>query len=221
MSTKRARRRKQRTQEMIDEAMAIVLEGGLEKLTIARLAHRLDAAVGAIYRYFPSKDVLMVALQKQAISAFHRDLEKRLGQSPTHRNTKIRALKRLVYACRCYLEDATTEPIRHRLIDAFLSSPEALLEDDDAKEINASTISPIVELFVQRFDAAVEAGALEAGDNEQRTYVLWAGLHGLDHFRKRDRILPSKLQVKALTQATLTGLLAGWGAEDKHIAKAF
>ena len=40
------------------------------------------------------------------------------------------------------------------------------------------------------FEEAAGAGALDAGDAGQRTRVLWATVHGLDHMRKRDRRTP-------------------------------
>jgi hypothetical protein len=43
--------------------------------------------------------------------------------------------------------------------------------------------------------------------------VLWAALHGLDHFRKRDRIQPVELRVAALELELYRGLLLGWGAD--------
>ncbi|MFT7579966.1 MAG: AcrR family transcriptional regulator, partial [Myxococcota bacterium] len=59
---RRAQRRETRKQEMLDAAMGIVLDEGIEALTIARIAARLDAAVGALYRYFPGKEALIVGL---------------------------------------------------------------------------------------------------------------------------------------------------------------
>ncbi|MCA9555215.1 MAG: helix-turn-helix transcriptional regulator, partial [Myxococcales bacterium] len=58
-----AARREARRQAIVDEALALVTEGGFEALTLQRLAGRLGYAVGALYRYFPSKEALLAALQ--------------------------------------------------------------------------------------------------------------------------------------------------------------
>ena len=50
-----------------DTAMMIVTTEGIDALTMARLASELDAAIGAVYRYFPSKGALVAQIQGQAI----------------------------------------------------------------------------------------------------------------------------------------------------------
>ncbi|MEL6182651.1 MAG: TetR family transcriptional regulator, partial [Myxococcota bacterium] len=65
--TRRELKRKARREEMLHAAMSIVVNEGVSALTIARLARELDAAVGALYRYFESKQALITALQRQAI----------------------------------------------------------------------------------------------------------------------------------------------------------
>jgi len=39
----------------------------------------------------------------------------------------------------------------------------------------------------------VAAGTLAPGDTRLRTLAVWAAVHGVTHFRKRDRILPANL----------------------------
>ena len=80
MSTRRARRRAARRQEIVDAAMQLVLEDGLDGLTIARLAKEVDAAVGAIYRYFDGKEAVIVELQLLAVQRLVEQLQARLEQ---------------------------------------------------------------------------------------------------------------------------------------------
>jgi hypothetical protein len=51
--------------------------------------------------------------------------------------------------------------------------------------------------------------------------VVWAAMHGLDHFRKRDRIMPTQLRVSALREQTLLALFAGWGGDRDRFAEAY
>ena len=60
--TPRQQRRIQRTRELLDIAEQILLEEGVDALTMVHLARRASAGVGALYRYFPSKDDLVAAL---------------------------------------------------------------------------------------------------------------------------------------------------------------
>ena len=219
MSTRRQRKRQARQAQMLDAAMKIVVNKGLDALTIARLARSLDAAVGAIYRYFPSKAALLVALQIQAIELFHEDMRgasDRISAQLIERGhdpetSSSGALCRIFMVLNTYISDAERAPDRHRLIDQLMSTPVPLLNEAELEVVGRS-LGPILGFVSELLDKASAIGALSAGDSAQRTHVLWASLHGLDHFRKRDRFEPPNLQVKALTEATATALLLGWGA---------
>lgn len=221
---KRRVRHDQRRQRYLSEAMKLVVEEGLEGLTIARLAARMRGSNGAIYRYFPSKESLLVSLQEVAIGDFHAfmvealaRLEQRLGVGPT---PAVRALARLMIGFEAYLRHADESPRPHRLVDAFLSSPEAVLSDEEAAGIGARLVSPILDLFASLLGEAERAQAIDPGDAPQRTHLAWAIVHGLDHFRKRDRINPPSLQVHALLPAARRSYLRGLGASPDQIRVA-
>ncbi|MEZ6185906.1 MAG: helix-turn-helix domain-containing protein, partial [Planctomycetota bacterium] len=76
----RQERREARTRELLDAAMELLVAEGLKGLTIGALAQQVDAAVGAIYRYFPSKTALLVALQLRAIEELRREVEAALAR---------------------------------------------------------------------------------------------------------------------------------------------
>src|SRR4051812_45711991 len=63
---RRERNRQARRSEYLRVAMGLVNGGGLEALTMQAMADELDAAVGTIYTYFPSKVALMAELQKES-----------------------------------------------------------------------------------------------------------------------------------------------------------
>jgi len=50
-----------------DAALGLVESGGLDGLTVKLLADELDYAVGALYRYFPSKSALVGELQRHVV----------------------------------------------------------------------------------------------------------------------------------------------------------
>ncbi len=213
--SRRERRRAARLQSMLDAAMQIALTEGLEKLTIAHLARKLDAAVGALYRYFPSKDALLAAMQRQAIDGLSADLCTAFREAEIVLKGSTRrgaCLARAVLIAPAYIADAYRHPGRHRLIDTWVSSPSPLLSDEEASSVNES-LAPILAQAVDLLERAVVDKVLYAGDNFARAHVLWAAAHGLDHFRKRDRIQPKNMQVPMLMDETLRCLLVGWGAE--------
>ncbi len=224
VTDKRKVRHDQRRDRYLAEAMKLVVEEGIEGLTIARLAARMRGSNGAIYRYFPSKESLMVSLQELAIADFHAFMTERLERLeatlPKGVPAKVRALARLGCAFECYLRHAVASPRPHRLVDAFLSSPEAVLSDAEAASIAERLVAPILEQFAATLAEAEATGAIDAGDRAQRTHLAWAIVHGLDHFRKRDRINPAALRVEALLPAARHSYLRGLGASAETIGLA-
>jgi len=219
--TRQQRRRQERVNELLDAAMAIALEEGLEKLTIARIAKKLDAAVGALYRYFPSKDALIAGMQNRAIEAFGRDLAAIFARADAELAELggVGTLAGAVVVVPAYLADSDRNPARHRLIDGWVSSPSPLLSDEQARAVN-ETLAPLVRLVTDHIGRATAAGMLQNGNDDARAHVLWALMHGLDHFRKRDRLQPPALRVDRLQALGLQSLLMGWGAAENDANEA-
>ena len=202
--------------------MEILAEGGIEALTIPRLAKRMDASVGGLYRYFPSKEAILVALQKRAIDVFGalqadalRQVEALSSESPEG----IVHLARAIASLDILLHLVHQAPIEHALIDAFLSAPTPSLSDDAARLIDAH-LAPLLEVCRETFEAASAWGVLDDSDAKVKTHLMWAALHGLSHFRKRDRIQPPALQVDALQAPLIRTLLMGWGARPEDVDAA-
>lgn len=218
-STKHETRRRQ----LLDAAMAIVVEEGLDGLTVAGIAKRLDAAVGSLYRYFPGKDALIVGLQERAIRDFHGHLVARLAAARDvlgeHTETAPGRLALIMVPLHVYLADGRAETSRHRLLDTFLSFPTPVLGDEQAREVDEA-LEPLMQVITDLITAAVETGALAPGDCRVRTQLVVAAVHGLDHMRKRDRVIPERLRVARILPELLASFLRGWGGRDEDIARA-
>jgi AcrR family transcriptional regulator len=206
---------------VLKQALDLVLEGGLDGLTLGKLARRLNTTASALYRYFPSKAAVLEALQRQAI----RDLDQHLRVTLTRWRPPLGevqhiALRRILVALRGWREFVLTHPAEHRLIDGFLSAPDPVLSTDLALSVEKE-LTRVFGQIADVLEAAVEVGALEPGDAQQRTQVLAAALHGLGHFQKRDRFLDKSLQTPALEVVLLSGLLIGWGGYPDRVQAAF
>jgi AcrR family transcriptional regulator len=224
LPTSQRRRKKHlaRREEMVDAAMELVLDAGLDGLTIKKLADRLDAAVGAIYRYFPGKDELMVDLQQRAIEGFHETLKGDFAAyDEAHSGDSADVhLGRIAVVASSYLSDKERHPERHGLLDAVLSRPTMTVDDEKAMKINSESLAPLLVTACEKFDAAVAAGALAPGDSMLRMHLLWAAIHGLDHLQKRDRVQPEDYRSPALVHGMLASLFVGWGADPGEVEKA-
>ncbi len=210
------------TEEILDNAMALIVSDSLEALTLSALARRLGTSPSALYRYYDNKEALLVALQLQAIAAYEAELRRALADAApllAARTPDVAVLQRILIVFGHYLEHAVQRPAHHRLIDAFVSAPYAVLSDEHARAVDAQ-LSGVLELCCGVLMDAASQGVLSPGDPLQRTYVLWTALHGLDHFRKCDRIQPSRLQVAAVAQALFRSVLLGFGAPAPFLDQA-
>lgn len=224
--TRRAERRASRREEVLVAAMRLVAEEGLDALTIQRIAGAIGASVGGLYRYYDGKDALLCALQQRAITAVAEDqatdvanARKLFARVLDGTRGGVASLATALVASTVVLRHAHRRPEEHKLLDAFLSAHESMLSDDGARASD-DALRPLVDAVATELDGAVADGSIEPGDSSQRTYVLWAALHGLDHFRKRDRVLSPLLRVDQLVPATLLTVCRGWGASSTDATRA-
>jgi AcrR family transcriptional regulator len=222
MPLRRADKRRHMEQAVLDCATELLRAGGPEALTIVSLAKELGVSVGGLYRYYPSKGSILVGLEKRAIASYAAvqeqllaELEPRLKRAPMPRA----ALSRVLLAASAYGEHARRDPVQHDLLTQLLAVPVPLLDEREVAEVEAH-VQPILARSTELLVAAMEAGALSAGNALLRTYVLWAAVHGADQFRKRDRLLPSSLHASVVSDAAVEGLLLGWGADPDVLEAA-
>ncbi len=198
--------------------MTIVIGDGLAGLTLGKVAKGLDVAVGGLYRYFPSKEDLVVGLQRRAAERFGMRLNSHLPAKPPTRGA-LALLRHALAPFEFYACNAKADPLEHRLMDIMLSNLAPALDEHQARLVEGA-LGPILEQAQQGLELACEKGALTPGDGRQRTLLLWSATHGLGHLRSRDRLESGPHQVDALRPAMFEALLIGFGAEPKHARAA-
>ena len=70
-----SRRRQKKLDELLDAALELVAEEGLDGLTVSALAKRMEWTKGAMYRYFRGKHELVSALNRRVIDAWTEEVE--------------------------------------------------------------------------------------------------------------------------------------------------
>jgi len=202
---KKERRQNQRKRQIVAAATSVVAEEGPEALTMAALAHSLDLTPGALYRYFPSKEHILAAVELAAI-----DEISEVFDGVARALKELRPIERLVGLIDAYRLMEEERAPQFRLLSRFLGS-DVLLPD----ELAASVLSPSLQVFAilaREFSLATAAGELEPGDDLERAMVLWSAIHGMLERRKLARLTPATIDIQRLVQATTMALLAGWGA---------
>ena len=201
---KRAERRAERREAVLDAATEILDADGAGAVTIAAVAGRVGASVGGLYRYFPHKQAIFLALQLRSIEALDRFLVDRLARA--HDRPPLEALR---IAFDTWPEFRHAAPTHHRLLDEFLSMPGRALDDASARSVH-ERLEIILGRIADVVRRGVAEGALAPGDAAVRTYQMWAALHGLGHFAKRDHLQPPALRVAALHEELFDTLVVAW-----------
>ncbi|WP_072313716.1 TetR/AcrR family transcriptional regulator [Agrococcus sp. Marseille-P2731] len=65
-----------RIEALLDAAAAVVVEHGIEHLTTALVAERAGASIGTVYRYFPDRVAVLVALAERNLERMRLAIER-------------------------------------------------------------------------------------------------------------------------------------------------
>ena len=142
--------------------MELAAEGGYEAVQMRDVADRADVALGTLYRYFPSKDQLLVA----ALGEWATMLERRLKQKPPPGATPA---DRVIDVLRRASRALEREPRVTGAMVTALSSP-----DPDA----AATKNEVYETLRLIISGAIDDAAVQSTDEVVRVlgYVWFAAL---------------------------------------------
>lgn len=151
---------------ILSAAAKIVGREGLGQLSMRGLADALGMTAGALYRYYPSKQDLIIDFCRDAIT----DLRNRFDEIHRTVDDPLSAIRSMMKAyARFGLEDSDRFRMLFLENDQGLTSP--LMQDE-------ATMLPYRQLAEQVARAA-EAGKIITADSERSTQIIWAGVHGI------------------------------------------
>jgi len=138
--SKRARNQAARRERVIAAACDLASEGGYEAVQMRDVAREADVALGTLYRYFPSKDHLLIAALAEQVAS----LQRRLAQKPP-RGTS--AADRVVDVLRRASRALEREPrLTAALVNALSSADPSVAEaKKEVNDILASVIADAVD----------------------------------------------------------------------------
>lgn len=218
----RTQARAVREQLYLQAARRIVIDGGLEALTMQRLADELNCAIGAVYRYFPSKDALIADLQRDALAtllASYDDTRATLDVQLEGEDVAAVALVRLLGFADFFAAAQALYPEELNLIMVGLTAAHTVIGDASLDRIAPAALA-LFERLRSLLTAAVVAGALEEGESTERA-ALWAtALIGTLVSDKLARYDPGLFDARRLSLQLTEHLLGGWGADPAELAAA-
>jgi AcrR family transcriptional regulator len=211
-NTRATDRREAKTEAILARAMEILEADGLDALTLQRLATSLGLVTTGIYRYFPSKDALMAALQRRAvrvIAEHFRDSLRPKREALSGAAPADACLAALNEVADLYLALPSTHPHEWQFVALLLGDPRPLLSEEEA-----SRTAPLLEGFLHDmeglFQSAAATGALSPGNAAERVFAYWSALHGAHAMDKVRRISKSAPAVEHVGRIAARALLQSW-----------
>ena len=215
-------RRELKIEQILDRAMAILQSDGLDALTLQRLAQALGLVTTAMYRYFPSKDALMAALQRRSIRAISAHFQRELSSVAlglTEAAPATGCLATLLAVAELYLALPSTHPEEWRFVATLLGDPRELVSDGEVA-VTAPLLAGFLTEMERLFALAERVEALSHGPARERVFAFWAALHGAHCMEKARRVSSTAPNVVEIGRFTSRALLSSWGATPARLAAA-
>ena len=186
---------------LIDEAAAMIAEGGAKSVTMRALGQRLGVSRAAAYRHFADKTALLVEV---AAAGFGR-LGERLQAIDSHEPPP--GVERFPRMGEEYVRFALENPAHYRL----MYGKEALARPDHPELREAA--NAIFEHLVDMIGAHQESGLIKRQDPRAQAYVAWSAVHGLASLLI-DGQITAAVDVDGLIRQTTQTVLDGMRARQ-------
>jgi len=205
---KREENRIARFESIHAHSFQIIQSEGVEGLTIQRLSKKMNWALGALYRYYPSKEHLLAALEHEAAERVMAHLLKAQDNS----NSPISNIRALAAA---YTRLPKELPEEFGLVCLMLGDPRPHLPLEEAQAV-MEKVMPFLDHVANLFKSATERGELEIKGPMDATLVFWMTVHGNMLMSKLDRIDNELFCGERLVPLAVEAMLAGWTPQSHH-----
>lgn len=172
VSDRRARQRASLRREILDAASQLFVEEGYDRVTMRRVAEKIDYSPTTIYLYFKDKRELFAAICDETFAQLASRLE-RLRATPGAPGTPGAALTQLRDGLKAYVEFGTSHPNPYAV--TFLQTQEIPPDFAFEQSIGARAFG----FFREAVQACVAAGAIRTESVDTTAQALWAAVHGV------------------------------------------
>ena len=178
----------------------MIVTGGLEALSLRRLARQLGVTAPALYGYVRSKQDLLGALAEIEIDRLAARFEEVDGANPLDPIERIRAHSR------AYVTYARDNP---ELFRVMLLAPPSLPASGLPAEAAAPATTMAFATASSAIDDAIADGLIRADDPQLVALTLWSAAHGVATVLQLGIDLPPDLEDAMIDEVT-DRLLAGY-----------
>lgn len=190
--TRTQRRAADMRRTLIDEAEALLIEGGAAAVTTEEVARRADVSLQTVYNRVGGKPALLIAIAERAMEENRRYIDEAYAGPGTVEERGLRVFQ-------AYVRFAFERPHQFRILANPPEEPGAIARIAElAKEQNAKQAAIIR-------DGIAEGRVNPALDPESTANAIWAMLNGLLSLALRqDELLPASVSPGALVTSALT-----------------
>lgn len=187
-----------RRESILDAALALFDQGGLEAVSLRRVAATLGCSYAAPYRYFASKESLVAALRARAFRWMQRAMAAAIDPASD-------PLDQLDALAAAFIHAGREQPRRYALMfferhgdDLSPPSDELVAAKRDALDVCTRVVA-----------AAQASGALRLStDPLTASHLLWAGAHGLVSLDVAGQLVMGR-RIEALIAPMIRTLIVG------------
>jgi len=181
---------------LLDEAAAMIAEGGAGSVTMRALGKRLGVSRAAAYRHFEDKTALLVAVATAGFNRLRNRLQAVDAGAPRSSVERIRRMGEE------YVRFAVENPAHYRL----MYGREGLTRRDVPELREAG--NALFEQLVDVIQAYQDSGMIKRQDPRAQAYVAWGAVHGLASLLIDGQILTA-VDVDRLVRQTTRTVLDG------------
>lgn len=215
--TPRAIKRERKTREILEVSLRVLIREGLDGLTVQKIAHELEWTPGALYRYYPSKDSILAAVQVINLEEMKELFS--MGWAITDRAEKHRGLAALLVGGRMYADLPHVMPPRFHLVSLAVGESRQFLSGEEFEAVMRAAMLMLGEL-AERIERCSAAGEISPGDPIRRAVAFWSALHGAASMYKFGRFHADLFSSQNLVREQARAILVGWGASPEAVAEA-
>ena len=206
--TKRELRKRTKQGQVLEHARQLIEENGATNLTMATLAKRMNASVGGLYRYYPSKESIYTALQLQSLDALRLQIES------THSEASAKGA--LDWSLIPALFDSWTnfelnDPLSAMMLNQFTDTQQPVLELGQRTEIGTEILK-IIDVLAQSINTLANRNSLNQGNAHIRALQLWGLIFGFEQLKRRQTRNISSLPISEVRVAYLADLRRAWAS---------
>lgn len=219
---RRERNRREKERSYLAAAMAVAARDGIPALTMARLANEVDAAVGSVYTYFPSKGALVAELQREAIERLTEAYHARRDASEERLvgwESAAAAVARLMVFGSFWIESVDTHPNEARFLHVLISEAEELVPPEEHHRVLPAAMALLDEARASVV-AAGSTGAVSVDDPMDMVIRWAAALTGALLTSNLAPLNPTAFDGRRLARLLQRDLLRGWGASPVLVDRA-